>query len=213
MNETSPPAGVALLVVDLQPIFLRAIPSAETLLRRCAFAIAAAHGMGLSIAFTEQVPNKLGATAPELLKQAPGASVFGKDTFSALADETIRRVLLDERNVEHLLLCGLETSVCVYQTAVDARAAGREVTLLSDCVGARRETDAVICLNALTRVGVHVLPAETVFYAMLRDVKHPFFKAYTQLVKNFGSDSLGGGSQPAALGTKQSSQRASSPSF
>jgi hypothetical protein len=59
------------------------------------------------------------------------------------------------------------------------------VTILSDCVGARRSDDASVCAGALVQAGVHWLPSETVFYSLLRDVQHPFFKAYTQLVKNF----------------------------
>ncbi|MEO6244813.1 MAG: isochorismatase, partial [Opitutaceae bacterium] len=62
-----------------------------------------------------------------------------------------------------------------------------QVTILSDAVGARRPDDAHACLAALARAGAHVLPSETVFYAMLRDVAHPFFRSYTQLVKNYGT--------------------------
>ena len=110
--------------------------------------------------------------------------VFSKNTFSALADSAIRESLVS-RETEHLLLCGIETSVCVHQTALDALAAGLQVTLLSDCVGARRPEDARVCLDALVRAGVHVLPSETVFYSLLHEVTHPFFKAYTQLVKTY----------------------------
>jgi nicotinamidase-related amidase len=87
------------------------------------------------------------------------------------------------QKIEHVLLCGLETPVCVYQTALDALTSGLQVTLLSDCVGSRRADDARTCLDALVRSGAHVLPSETVFYSMLHDVDHSFFRAYTQLVK------------------------------
>lgn len=186
MNEIVPVSRTLLLCLDLQPVFLRAVTDGARLARRCEFAIATVRGLGLPIVFTEQVPQKLGGTAPELLAAAGEMPVFGKETFSALSDAKTRHALQAEIGVEHLLLCGLETPVCVYQTALDALAAGMQVTLLSDCVGARREDDATACLAAMTRAGVHVLPAETVFYAILRDVKHPFFKAYTQLVKSHG---------------------------
>jgi nicotinamidase-related amidase len=186
MTESATASGPLVLCLDLQPPFLRAIAEGARVLRRCGFAVAAANALGLPIVFTEQAPQKLGGTAPELVALAPGAATFAKETFSALADEAIHQSLLRERSVEHLLLCGIETPVCVYQTAIDARAAGMEVTLLSDCVGARRENDAQVCLEALARAGVHVLPAETVFYALLHDAKHPFFKTYTQLVKSHG---------------------------
>lgn len=186
MKEALAPTDTLLLCVDMQPVFLRVITEGARLQRRCEFAVASAIGLGLPIAFTEQVPQKLGGIAPELLALAPEASVFAKDSFSAFADEGIRNALLHTREVGHLLLCGIETPVCIYQTAIDALATGVQITLLSDCIGARRTDDAVSCLAELVRAGAHVLPSETVFYSMLRDVKHPFFKAYTQLVKTHG---------------------------
>ena len=183
MKAPSPPKGVLLLCIDMQPVFVRAVADGARVQRRCEFAVAAAHGLGLPVAFTEQVPQKLGGTATELLALAFGAPVFGKNTFSAFADDGIRDALLRDRGVDHLLLCGIETSVCIYQTAVDALADKLEVTVLSDAIGARRTDDALTCLAALARAGAHVLPSETVFYALLHDVKHPFFKAYIQLVK------------------------------
>ena len=185
----SPPDSLVLLCIDLQPVFLKAIPDNEILLRRCALAIEAAEGLGIRTVFSEQVPEKLGGTAPELIERALNAQVFPKKTFSAWANDPLR-VALSAPPTEHLLLCGLETSVCVYQTALDALAAGFSLTILSDCVGARRSDDARVCLEALVRAGAHVLPAETVFYAMLQDVAHPFFKAYTQLVKSYASPAM-----------------------
>lgn len=184
MNPPSAPAGALLMCIDMQPVFIRAMSDSARVQRRCEFAVAAARGLGLPIVFTEQVPQKLGGTASELRALAPDAPAFGKSTFSALADDALRRELLESRQVEHLVLCGIETPVCVYQTAVAALAAELHVTILSDAVGARRPDDAAACLEALARAGAHVLPAETVFYALLGDVQHPFFKAYTQLVKS-----------------------------
>lgn len=184
--SVSVPDDAFLLCVDMQPVFLRVIAESDRVRRRCGFAVAAAVGIGLPIGFSEQVPEKLGATDPELLTLAPQASVWPKRTFSALADEGIYDALLRQRDVRHIVLCGIETPVCVYQTAIAALAEGLQVTILSDAVGARRPDDARVCLEALTRAGAHVLPAETVFYALLREVSHPFFRAYTQLVKDNG---------------------------
>jgi nicotinamidase-related amidase len=178
------PDDTLLLCVDMQPVFIRAMADSDVVRRRCAFAVAAAVGIGIPVGFTEQVPQKLGGTDPELLALAPQAAIWGKNTFSALADEGIRDALMRQRDVQHLLLCGIETPICVYQTAIAALADGLQVTVLSDAVGARRPADAAACLAALRHDGAHVLPAETVFYALLREVGHPFFRSYTQLVKN-----------------------------
>lgn len=181
--DPSVPADTFLLCVDLQPVFLRAITDGDRLQRRCALAVAAARGLGLPVGFSEQVPEKLGGTAPDLLALAPGAPVWPKRTFSALADPVIDGAIRGPGEVRHLLLAGLETAVCVHQTAADALAAGLQVTILSDAVGGRRPEDGAACLSTLARAGAHVLPVETVFYALLHDTGHPFFKAYTQLVK------------------------------
>lgn len=178
------PDDTLLLCLDLQPVFLRVMPHAGSLEKRCALALAAAVGLGLPVAFTEQVPQKLGGTLPALLALAPEAAVWPKSAFSALGDDAIHNAVLRQRNVQHLILCGIETPICVYQTAVAALTEGLHVTVLSDAVGARRDDDARTCLEALARGGVHVLPVETVFYSLLRDVSHPFFRPFTQLVKS-----------------------------
>ena len=185
MSEEPFIGGALLLCVDMQPVFINVIDDGPLVLRRCQFAVEAAAGIGLQTAFTEQVPQKLGGTAPGLFALAgKNPHVFGKKTFSALDDDGIRDALRG-LDVERLILCGLETPVCLYQTALAALDHQLQVTLLTDCIGARRPDDAAVCLDALTRLGVHALPAETVFYALLHDTEHLFFKGFTKLVKKY----------------------------
>jgi nicotinamidase-related amidase len=174
-----------LLCIDLQPAFLAAIPDSQRVHWRCSFALEVAKGLGLRVIFTEQVPAKLGGTAEDLLKLAHQPVTMGKDAFSAFGDPAIT-AYLKATGTRQLLLCGIETPVCIYQTAVDARNSGYEVTLLVDCLGARRAPDASAVLTHLSQAGCHVLPAETVFYALLRDAQHPFFRDFTKLVKKYG---------------------------
>lgn len=198
---SQPPAALEdtlLLCLDMQPAFIDAVIGGAAILRRCEFAVAAAAGLGLPIGFTEQVPQKLGATTPSLLALAPGAPVWGKQAFSAFGDTEIRKALLETRAVRHLLLCGIETPICIYQTAVSALAEEVLVTVLSDCVGARRADDAADCLHALARHGAHVLPSETIFYSLLRDTSHPYFRDFTRLVKSHSTVSAPRPSTPAA---------------
>ena len=184
MPAPSSLAGVLLLCVDLQPAFLKVIHDTDSVTKRCAFAIEAAAGLGIRVAFTEQLPRKLGGTAPELLALAPKADVHAKSAFSAFGDDGISDALRS-LDIEHLILCGIETPICIYQTALGAIDANIQVTVLSDAIGARRPADAAVCLGGLARAGVHLLPSETVFYALLHDAGHPFFKGFTQLVKKY----------------------------
>jgi nicotinamidase-related amidase len=187
VSEDDPARGALLLCLDMQPVFLRVVGNGERILRRCKFAVSSARGLGIPVAFTEQVPGRLGGTEPTLLELADPPVVHPKDTFSALAPSTqVRRDLTEGRELSHLILCGVETPVCVYQTAADALRAGLAVTVLTDCVGARREADARACLEALARAGARILPSETLFYSMLGGAAHPFFRSYTELVKQYG---------------------------
>jgi nicotinamidase-related amidase len=186
VNEPKTVEGALLLCLDLQPVFLKAMASGDRVLRRCQFAVSAARTLGIPVAFTEQVPSKLGDTDMSLLLLAEPAEVHAKDTFSALAaGSPVRAALTEKRDIEHLILCGVETPICVFQTAVDAVQAGIAVTVLTDCVGARREADAEACLAALARAGAHILPSETVFYTIVRGAAHPAFRTYTDLVKHY----------------------------
>lgn len=181
---TSAAPGAALLAVDLQSSLLAALPApaARSVRARASLALAAAQTLGIPVFFTEQVPAKLGPTAPTLVRLAPGAPVFPKNTFSALATEALPTALRAAQ-IEHLLLIGLETPLCIYQSALGALAEGFQVTILSDAIAARRTDDHTACLAALRHAGVTVLPVETVFYALLHDAAHPAFKAFTRLVK------------------------------
>jgi nicotinamidase-related amidase len=177
--------GALLLCVDMQQPFIKALSDGEAVSRRCQLALLSAQGLGLPVALTEHVPDKLGPTAPPILTAAQACPTFAKSTFSALADPTLQEHL-QTNSVEHLILCGLETPICIYQTAIDALNQDIAVTILSDACGARRPDDARSALDALTRLGAHVLPVETVIYAMLHDTTHPFFKSFTKLVKTHG---------------------------
>jgi nicotinamidase-related amidase len=180
----APFAGAMLLCLDMQPNLLKAIPDSSTLLKRCSLAVAAAHGLRMRVGFTEQVPQKLGTTEATLLETVENPVVYSKSTFSALGDDGILDAI-KAADVEHLILCGIETPICVYQTALDAVDNNLQVTILSDAVGARRQEDAQLCLRSLTANGIYVLPTETVFYSLLRSAKHPYFKQMTELVKKY----------------------------
>ena len=185
MSDTfSPFSGALLLCVDMQQTFLAEIAGADRILNRVSFSLEAARILGLKIAFTEQVPQKLGGTVPALLKLAPKAHQFGKSTFSALADDGIRDALRSLA-VDHIILCGIETPICIYQTALDAIDNHFQVTILTDATGGRRPDDAAPCLQSLIRAGAYVLPSEAVFYSILAGAQHPSFKTFNEAVKKY----------------------------
>lgn len=184
-SNESAPLPVALLVLDMQPAFLKVIDAAEPLFRRTQFAIGAARLLGIEVIFTEQVPGKMGVTDEFLTSLAPGARVFQKTAFSALGAEGLEDHLRN-RGIDHLLIAGIETPICVYQTATAALRSEFDVTLLSDAIGCRRREDGVAVLASLREAGAHILPAESVFYSILQDATDPRFREFTALVKAGG---------------------------
>ena len=191
--------AVALLVVDMQDAFLNVMPDREAVLRRTALAIESARAFGIKVIFTEQAPAKLGPTNADLLALAPDARVFAKNEFSALLAEGLLEYLR-RINVYHLLLAGIETPICIYQTALHAQDNELDVTLLSDCTTGRRPDDCVIVLESLARAECHVLPAETVFYSMLGSSLNARFAHFTRIVKRYaGEGPIDGTPTPAPV--------------
>ena len=174
--------GLALICLDIQEPFLRALNGADEFLRRCDLAISAAVRLEIPIIFTEQVPEKLGPTLPAIRATAPDAPVYEKHHFSCFGAEGLE-THLNEREIHHLLVTGLETPICVYQSVIEAINKGLEVTVLADCVGARRPADAETALRAMSGAGAHVLPVETILYSILGHTGHPCFRDITALVK------------------------------
>ncbi len=185
--------AVALLVLDVQERLIPAMADGEVFIDRVAFALEAARQFKIRVIFTEQVPDKLGPTLPRLKALAPEARVFRKSSFSALQANGLQDYL-SSLNVYHLLVCGLETPVCVYQTALQATDLDLDTTLLSDCLASRRPEDDAFVLPSLTHAGCHLLPSESVFYSMAADAENPVFRGYSQLVKHY--DALRRGDEP-----------------
>tara|TARA_B100000579_G_scaffold222316_1_gene181848 strand:- start:60 stop:635 length:576 start_codon:yes stop_codon:yes gene_type:complete len=186
-NHIEIPLGLAGLIVDLQPVFLDLVHESESFSSNCRFLIESLNLFQIPLFFTEQVPEKLGGTSRELLSLAPMAPVFKKDTFSALGASGLWDALSDG-GIEHLLIAGVETSVCVYLTALEALSADLEVTILTDCVNCRRPSDGEWVMRKLAAAGCHLLPVESIFYGILGGATHPLFRAFTKLVNTRGAN-------------------------
>ena len=180
---TNPAHHLGLLLIDFQDTFLKVIPNRENLLKRTSFAIEAATLLGSSVIATEQTPEKLGATTADIKAILPNNTpTLSKNAFSAMDAEGLNQ-WIENNQIDHLLLLGIETPICIYQTAIQALGDGIGVTLLSDCIGERRFEDREPALRQLIAMDANVLPSETIFYSLLGTAEHPCFREFTQLVK------------------------------
>ena len=177
------PAGLAGLILDAQPRLLGGIEGAETLVDSIKVFARSMGALSVPLCVTEQVPDKLGPTEDGILEACPDSPTFSKDSFSAFGCPDFED-WISACGIEHLLLTGIETPICVYLTAVDAVRRGLTVTVLTDCVGCRRPEDGKWALRKLENLGCHLLPLESLLYAMLKSARHEQFRAISALVKD-----------------------------
>lgn len=174
------PDNTVLLLIDVQDKLLAKIPSRAELVRNAGFLLDVAALLDIPVRGTEQYPKGLGPTTPELarrLAQPPAA----KTTFSCCGAGT----LLDELEMlrrPNVVLVGMETHVCVAQTALDLIEAERHVFLPVDALAARFAADHDTALRRLERAGAEPTTAEAVAFEWVGDAAHPQFKAVSQLV-------------------------------
>ena len=178
------PENLGLLVIDVQKPFIDVIAYPPDFLKRVLLMVEAAKCLGIKTFISEQKPDKLGHTLAELTEVAQAHAVFPKSTFSALGADGLLDSIKEE-GIDHLMICGLEVPICVYQTALELTEEGIGVTLLKDALGARREADCPPIWETLTASGCFCLPVEAVIYSILRDADHPDFKTITKLVKKY----------------------------
>src|SRR5438067_11988486 len=173
-------ADTALLVVDVQEKLMVKIPSAGDVVRNTAFLIDAANTLGLPVAATEQYPKGLGPTVPELARRLPERP--DKLAFSCCAVpavvEGFRRAARPK-----ILLAGIETHVCVLQTALDLLALDFRVFIAADAVASRYAVDREFALRRLERAGAIVTTSETAVFEWVGGAGSPQFKEMSRLVQ------------------------------
>ena len=175
--------STVLVVVDVQEAFRKAIPEFAEALSRIAIAIRGFQLLGRPVVVTEQYPKGLGRTAEELLLSLPEDAVFvEKSTFSSYAEPNFVAEL-EKFQAKQVVLCGVETHVCVNQTAHDLLAAGYQVHLLTDCVASRYQHDREAGLKKMYASGVVPSSMEMALFEMMRDSRHVKFKDVQTLIK------------------------------
>jgi nicotinamidase-related amidase len=167
-------------VIDIQTRLLSAIPTAEMLVRNASFLLDVAALLEVPVIGTEQYPKGLGPTTQEVAQRIPRA-ITSKTTFSSCGVTEFSNEL---RNLGRstVVLVGMETHVCVQQTALDLYAAGYSVFLPVDTLASRAQIDHDIALRRMERAGAVLTTCEAIAFEWLTDSKHLKFKAVSKLV-------------------------------
>jgi nicotinamidase-related amidase len=169
-----------LLVIDVQETLIKLIADRKRIIWNVRRLLDAAKVLGVPIAATEQYPERLSPTVPELKERIGHAP--DKLSFSAcVCGDIFERWKADDRS--RVLICGIETHVCVLQSALDLAANGFEVYVAVDAVGARYSVDHEIALRRMESAGVVLTTTETAFFEWCRTAEAPEFKQISALAK------------------------------
>ena len=177
----------ALLIVDIQDRLLPAMPDdiVADLLRNTAILIEAARRLALPIVCSQQYPRGLGPTTKPVEDALAGAANlhrFDKLEFSAAAAPEFA-ALAPKLDRDQWIVCGMETHVCVYQTARDLVARGYSAHVCADAVCSRARLNWEIGLKLMERAGAMITSTETCVFDLLHRAGSDEFKALSKVIK------------------------------
>lgn len=175
----------ALLVVDVQTKLLPKISGHQRMLWNIGRLLRGATEMQIAMAATEQYPQGLGETAPEIADFLPPR--HEKMAFSLAAVRQLVSKIADQ-GVMQIVLCGIETHICILQTGLDLASEGFEVYVATDAVGARGTEDHSVALERMRDEGLSLVTTEGALFEWCRSAADPGFKTVRDLVQESPPD-------------------------
>jgi nicotinamidase-related amidase len=169
-----------LLVVDIQEKLLPTIHASEEMLEHCGWLIRLAHKVEVPVFISEQYPQGLGPTAACLRELAPTSSLHTKHEFSCAANPEMRAAI-EQFDPKQIVICGIETHVCVLQTAIDLANNGKQVFVVSDATSTRHLEDKHWALERMSHhPNIQILTREMVLFEWVHRSGTPLFKEVSQ---------------------------------
>jgi nicotinamidase-related amidase len=171
-----------LTVVDVQGKLAQLMHGRDALFKNIQILIQAAKILEIPILWCQQCPDALGPTIPEIAQFLASIEPINKAAFSCCGAEQFHAGL-KELGRNQVLLCGIETHVCIYQTAVDLLRQHFNVYVIADAVSSRTLENKQIALNRLAAEGVKISSTEMVLFELLKTAEHPKFRQIARLIK------------------------------
>ena len=171
-----------LVVVDVQGKLAQLMHGRQALFKNIQILIKAAHILDIPILWCQQCPDALGPTVPEIAQLLADNEPINKAAFSCCGAEQFN-TNLGELARQQVLLCGIETHVCIYQTAVDLLRKGFNVNVAADAVSSRSLDNKQIAISRMAAKGADISCTEMALFELLRTAEHPKFKQVAKLIK------------------------------
>ncbi len=163
-----------LLVIDVQERLLPHVADWQSLLANVLWLVDVAKKVGVPVAATEQYPRGLGRTETEIAARLPASAVGEKLHFSCVAAQCLPG--LPGGDKPQVVVCGIESHVCVLQTVLELRGQGKEVFVVADAVASRNPSDRLLALDRMRQHGAEIVSREMVAVEWLRQAGTPLFR-------------------------------------
>ena len=173
--------STAFVLVDLQVKLLAAIHAKDALVANAAKLVRGMRALDVPIVWTEQNPRGLGPTLPEIADLLPGEPIV-KFSFSCCREPSFADAVA-RLGRKQIVLAGMETHVCVWQTAADLLADGYEVHIVADAVSSRTPQNREIGIQKARDAGAVVTSVEAALFELLGVAEGPTFKEILKIVK------------------------------
>jgi nicotinamidase-related amidase len=171
-----------LLVVDVQTGLAPVMSEPRRVYRGCSLLLRSAARLGIPVIVSEQYPKGLGRTVSELLDLAPEGAVMDKLHFSCAHDDAIR-ARVEESGRRQVVIAGIESHVCVLQSALGFKALGFDVVVVGDACASRTEASFSAAMARLADNGVEIATVEMAIFEWLHRAGTPEFKDLSALIK------------------------------
>ena len=182
-QQTLTPENSVLLIIDIQPRLLAAQPKGEKILKNTKKLASAARLLNIKTIVTEQYPQGLGNTDETLKVELPAdTQTFEKKCFNCLEQPELKEYL-NSLGKKQIILCGVETHICVHQTASALVEEGFDVYVVKDACASRAKYEFKQGIDAMAANGVKVSCVEIALFEWLKGAKNPKFKEVQALIK------------------------------
>ena len=170
------------VLVDVQGKLAKMVHESEQLIGNLKNLIQGLRIIGIPVLWLEQYPEGLGATNEELTEHLAGMSPIRKITFDACKNPSFLKAV-EETGRRQVLIGGIETHICVYQTAFGLQSLGYEVHVVADAVSSRTLLNKEIGLNRMKSEGMAITSVEMALYELLQIAQGEEFKQILKLIK------------------------------
>ncbi len=182
MHKTLNQDNSLLLIIDVQEKLVNML-NKNTIENKTAILAKAASILDIPTIVTEQYPKGLGNTMPSIsINFSEKCKIFEKTTFSVLGETEIKNSI-KESGRKQIIICGIETHICVLQSAIELINEGYEVYIVKDACASRNKYEFKLAIERLQAAGAIITCVEMVIFELLKDSKNPNFKALQSLIK------------------------------